>query len=154
MMPQPQISVRKRIFQVLAIMVVVTLSAYICSAYKAFAKLRQEIPESYAAWTAGNLMVEYSKTHSNKWPRGWDDLRSATNSLLQRGMPVYMPLDTLTQFVRIDWKADTKGLLQAAHAHSNASIRVVTRLDGSGLWTKWGNDTEPNGKIMRYLKTQ
>ena len=99
-------------------------------------------------------MVEYLQTHTNQWPRDWNDLRSATNSLLQRGMPVYVPLDTLTQSVRIDWQSDARGLLQVAHAHSNASIRVVTRLDGSLLWTKWGSDTEPNGKIMRYLATQ
>jgi len=148
--PRPQVAVRKRIFQILAAILVVAL---LTIAYSAVS-LWRKIPESYAAWTAGNLMVEYLQTHINQWPRDWDDLKSATNSLLQRGIPVYVPLDTLTQFVRIDWQVDTRDLLKMTHAHSNASIRAVTRLDGSPLWAKWGSDTEPNGKIMRYLDTQ
>src|SRR5262245_45848750 len=107
------------------------------------------LPQSYAAWTTGNLMVEYLQTHTNKWPHGWEDLRSATNSLLLKGMPVYMSLDRLPHFVTIDWQVDVAHLQQVTRGDSNATAQVVTRLDGSRLRAIWGSDTEPNGKIMR-----
>lgn len=97
-------------------------------------------------------MVEYLRTHTNQWPRSWEDLRSATNSLLEKGMPIYVPLDRLPQFVKIDWQADVGYLQQVARSDSNATIRVVTRLDGLPLRAVWGPNTEPNGKIMRYLQ--
>jgi hypothetical protein len=110
------------------------------------------LPESYAAWTTGNLMVEYLQTHTNQWPRSWEDMRSATNSLQKGGMPVYLPLEKLQQFVKIDWKADARQLQQTLLRDSNATLRVVTRLDGVPLRALWGKDTEPNGKIERYLR--
>ncbi|HUK81108.1 MAG TPA: hypothetical protein VLZ12_00600, partial [Verrucomicrobiae bacterium] len=35
------------------------------------------IPNCYAAWTTGDLLVEYLRTHGDKWPHSWDDLRDA-----------------------------------------------------------------------------
>jgi len=68
-------------------------------------------------------------------------------------MPVYMPLGQLERRVKIDWQADTGRLLQASRTGTNITINVITRFDGSKLFAVWGSDTEPNGKIMRYLKT-
>ena len=99
-------------------------------------------------------MVEYLKTHTNEWPRGWDDLRSATNSLSQRGMPVYTPLDQLQTVVKIDWRIDPAELQQLADNNPTATVKVVTRPDGSRIRAQWGADTEPNAKIMRYLRSQ
>jgi hypothetical protein len=110
------------------------------------------LPESYAAWTTGNLMVEYLQTHTNQWPHGWEDLRSATNSLQEKGMPVFVPLDQLPHFVKIDWRVDVGHLQQVAHSSSNVTIHVITRLDGSPLRAVVGPDTEPNNKIIRYLQ--
>ena len=70
--------------------------------------------------------------------RSWEDLRAATNSLLEKGRPVYVPLDRLPGFVKIDWHADTEHLLQAARSDSTASLHLITRADGSPLWAVLG----------------
>ena len=107
----------------------------------------------YAAWTTGNVIVEYLVTHTNQWPRSWEDLRSATNSMLESGKPgVYTPLDRLPEFVKVDWDIDMTRLLQAARSNSTAKVHVISRLDGSPLSAVWGRDTEPNTKVMGYLR--
>jgi len=137
---------KQLIWGLIAVLLVVVL----CVGYSVYQTWRL-IPESYAAWTTGDLMVEYLRNHTNRWPEGWDDLRSATNSLMERGRPVYWPLDRLPRIVRIDWQADVGELQRLARSGSNAQIRVITRLDGARLRARWGRDTEPNGKIVRYL---
>ncbi|HLX68902.1 MAG TPA: hypothetical protein VKV04_04660, partial [Verrucomicrobiae bacterium] len=147
---RPHVGLRKRLLLAFAVLSVAAISTI---GYSLYQILHYKIPESYAAWTTGNLMVEYLQTHANRWPRSWEDLQSATNSLLEKGMPVYMPLTQLHEFVKIDWQADPGRLLQAASNDSNFTIRVVTRLDGSKLLAMWGPDTEPNTKIIRYLES-
>jgi hypothetical protein len=147
--PRPHVPIWKRLLLALAILLIIVVLKI---GYDLYQLVHFRIPESYAAWTTGNLMVEYLQTHTNKWPRNWDDLRSATNSLQEKGMPVYMSLGHLPEFVKIDWQANTEHLLQAVRSDSNATAHLVTRLDGSRLQAVWGPDTEPNAKIMRYLK--
>jgi len=147
---RPHVSGWKRLLAALAFLFVIVVSMV---GYDLYRMEHSKIPESYAAWTTGNLMVEYLQTHTNQWPRSWEDLRLATKSLHEKGMPVYMPIEQLQGFVKIDWQVDTGRLLQAAHNDSNITIHIVTRLDGSKLFAVWGPDTEPNAKIMRYMRT-
>jgi len=114
-----------------------------------FLKLWLEIPESYAAWTSGNALADYMLEHTNQWPRNWDELRSATNRSLW-----YVPVEKLRETVKIDWQTDLAQLAQAARHDSNLTIHIVTRLDGKPLKAIWGPDTEPNTKILQYLRTQ
>lgn len=111
------------------------------------------IPESYAAWTTGDLVVEYMQTHSNQWPRSWEDLNAARETLLAKGKPLHTVAEQLPRFVRIDWHADITNLLETARRDSNVPVLVVTKADGSRLRAVWGPDTEPNAKIVRYLET-
>ena len=98
-------------------------------------------------------MVEDLATHTNQWPRSWEDLRAATNSLLEKGRAGAMCRSTaLPRFVKVDWHAETENLLQAARSNSNAGLHLITRQDGSPLWAVWGLDTEPNAKVMGYLR--
>jgi hypothetical protein len=146
---RPQIALWKR----LLLGLVIVLGIVVCGVgYNLYRLVTVKIPESYAAWTTGNLIVEYLATHTNQWPRSWDDLRAATNSLLEKGRPVYTPLDRLPRFVKVDWHAATDHLLQAARSNSNARLQLITRVDGSPLRTVWGPDTEPNTKVMGYLR--
>src|SRR5262245_46693241 len=113
---RPSVSIWKRLLLLIA---GVCILAVLVFGYSAFTIWRR-IPESYAAWTTGDLMVEYLREHTNQWPRGWDDLKSATNSLMERGRPVYWPLGALPQLVKIDWQADVKELQRLAWRDSNA----------------------------------
>ena len=80
------------------------------------------VPESYAAWSSGEILVHYMATHSNAWPRSWDDIAEATDSLLAerkddvkwgiytgRGLLTTnrtCVLSELQRWVKIDWSAD------------------------------------------------
>jgi hypothetical protein len=114
-----------------------------------FITLWLKLPESYAAWTSGNAVVDYMLEHTNHWPRDWDELRSATNRLNW-----YVPVERLKGVVKIDWQADVRKLAQEAKRDPNLKIHLVTRLDGKPLKAVWGPDTEPNTKILEYLRTQ
>ena len=84
----------KRILQVLGILILIVVSVF---GYALYRMVNHTIPESYVAWTSGDLVVEYLQIHTNQWPRSWEDLRSATNSRFEKGMSVWLPLDRLPQ---------------------------------------------------------
>jgi hypothetical protein len=148
-MPRAQSVVWKRLL--LALTALVVLGA-LWFGYSLYRVVHVIIPESYAAWTTGNVMVEYLATHTNQWPRSWEELQSATNSMLENGKPVYVPLDRLRQLVKVDWNADINRLLQVARNDPKAKLHVISRLDGSPLRAVWGPDTDPNTKVMGYLR--
>ena len=146
--PRQHVVIWKRLFLTLGILVVVVVLMF---GYNLYQTVHLKIPESYDAWTTGTLVVGYLETHSNEWPRSWDDLRDATN--FNRPTSVFVPIERLQQSVKIDWRVDVAQLQQIARTNPNATIRVVSRLDGSRLPAMWGPDTEPNRKIMSYLAT-
>lgn len=110
------------------------------------------IPNSYAAWSTGDLIVEYIDTHEGKWPRSWDDLRIAEQSLERRGQPVYYDFQKLPQMIEVDWNANPVVLAKLQARSNEVPFEVVTKLDGSRVDARWGEDTEPNRKIYAYLK--
>jgi hypothetical protein len=105
--PHPRIARWKLLLLAFVILFLVVVSIM---GHALFRLVHCQIPESYAAWTTGNLMVKYLQTHTNQWPRKWGDLQSATNSL--GGRTVYMPLERLPEYVKIDWQADPGRFLQ------------------------------------------
>ena len=119
--------------------------------YAIFHLVQVVIPHSYAAWETGDLMLTYLETHDGRWPRGWEDLREASATLRQRGRPIYRAFDELPRIVRIDWSVDPQALARLALSNGNYRLKVVTQTNGSRLEANWGQDTEPNAKIQRYL---
>ena len=141
MSDQPPTTRRWPIWKILLLAVVVFVVYVIGSTFNVYRK----IPESYAAWTTGNLIVDYLDTHSNQWPRSWDDLGQATNC--QR----YVPIKELRTKVKINWDVHFNHLLELARTNPSTPLRLVTRPNGSKLYAIWGPDTEPNHKIKSYL---
>jgi hypothetical protein len=60
----------RRIILIAAIVVVGIIGWYAFNIIRAL----QNIPEAYAAWDTGTLLVEYMKLHGDQWPKSWDDL--------------------------------------------------------------------------------
>jgi len=145
--PSQRIPVWKRLLFALGFVIVVVVSMV---GYNIYQLVHSKIPESYDAWTTGTLVVGYLETHSNQWPRSWVDLSSATN--FNQPMSVFVPFERLRQSVKVDWHVDVGNLQQSVRNNSNATIHAVTRLDGAPLQAVWGPDTEPNAKIMNYIK--
>lgn len=106
----------------------------------------RHIPEAYAAWDTGTLVVEYMDSHGGEWPTSWDDLLSmiSTNPVLFRGAShgdsnyAY----SLRTKVAIDWSFDPK---------RKDESRPVTRPDGSGFPIVW-QGKEPNQMILTYIR--
>jgi hypothetical protein len=110
----------------------------------------QRIPEAYAAWDTGTLLVEYMKSHENRWPSSWDDLLSVVRSnsedqVMFRGAKTgdtnYAAL--LRTKVSINWKFDP--------SRGGQSL-PITRLDGTKFPIVW-EGAEPNEMVHRYLTT-
>jgi hypothetical protein len=110
----------------------------------------RHIPEAYAAWDTGTLLVEYMKLHTNRWPSSWDDLLPAMNGGKDGPVTLFgaQAGDTnyavsLRKKVAIDWTFNPS---------EPDARRPVTRLDGAKFPFVW-NGTEPNEMIRAYLKS-
>ena len=143
-------SLRRKIIIAVVLTVVLTIfggAVYI--GYGIILRIRL-IPEAYAAWDSGTLLVEYMKSHGNRWPSSWDDLLSVVRSdsrdqILFRGAQAG---DTnyaasLRNKVAINWKFNPS---------REAQISPVTRLDGTKFPMVW-KGAEPNDMVHRYLMT-
>ncbi|HXC99549.1 MAG TPA: hypothetical protein VN048_09420 [Verrucomicrobiae bacterium] len=107
-----------------------------------------QIPTAYAAWDTGTLLVEYMKSHNNRWPSSWDDLLSVINTNSSNQFTLWGATAdvtnyalTLRQKVVIDWKFDPSPTNQGS---------PVTRADGTKFEIVW-NGAEPNDMVRRYL---
>jgi hypothetical protein len=99
------------------------------------------LPEAYAAWDTGDLLVEYMKMHQNHWPRSWDDLLTVLDSESGRELILWGSragdiayARALRNKVRVDWNFDP--------CHSDLR-NPVSRPDGSPFPVVW-QDAEPN----------
>lgn len=133
----------KRVFIGIAVISVAAIAYFLITLIHV---VQVKIPESYAAWTTGNLIVDYLNTHTNQWPRSWEDLDQATNC--QR----YVSIEKLRGKVKVDWNIDFTQLQQSARTNNFPLFHAVTRPDGSKLYAVWGLDTDPNRKVIGYLK--
>ena len=107
------------------------------------------IPEAYAAWDTGQLLVKYMQINQNRWPSSWDDLVTVMNTEAGSRMTLYGATagDTnyalsLRRKVAVDWKFDPSRSDQAS---------PVTRVDGGKFPIVW-QGAEPNEMVHAYLK--
>ena len=102
------------------------------------------IPEAYAAWDAGDMLVWYMRTHDNDWPDDWAELTSAVESepaLFLRG---HQPddhdyMDRMHDTISIDWTFDPR---------DPKNPTPILRTDGERLNAYW---SDPNGMVYKYL---
>lgn len=116
--------------------------------YGAFRSWRL-LPEAYAAWDAGTLLVEYLKANDDRWPSSWDDLLTVLESPggadivlhgSRAGDVAYAR--SLREVVADDWSFDPLRI---------ADANPVTRPDGSAFGVLWeGGD--PNEMVLEYLR--
>jgi hypothetical protein len=108
----------------------------------------RKVPEAYAAWDTGVLIVAYLEQHDNKWPQSWDELLSVTeNGVRTRGDYGENGINgMLSDHVSIEWDFDPTSIVDTEWAE--AQVRVVTRADGKDISVMWA---DPNLMIWRYL---
>lgn len=110
----------------------------------------RHIPQAYAAWDTGDLLIEYMKLHDNRWPSSWDELVPAMNGDTNGPITLWgaQAGDTnyvlsLRKTVAIDWSFDPR------HPDGKSP---VTRLDSTKFPLLW-NNAEPNEMVRVYLKS-
>ena len=139
-------SLRRKIIVGIAVAVVGTVGYF---GYRTVYVLRH-IPEAYAAWDTGTLLVEYMKSHDDRWPSSWEDLLSAMKShagdeIMFRGARAGDTnyANSLRKTVVIDWRFDPSRA---------GDVSPVTRLDGTKFPIVW-QGAEPNEMVRAYLKS-
>ncbi len=107
------------------------------------------IPEAYAAWDTGQLLVKYMQVNQNRWPSSWDDLVTVVNTEAGSHITLYGARAgdknyalSLRKKVSIDWKFDPSRSDQAS---------PVARADGGKFPIVW-HGGEPNDMVHAYLK--
>jgi hypothetical protein len=108
----------------------------------------QHVDEAYAAWDTGTLLVEYMKSHDDRWPSSWDDPLSLVRNdsehrIILRGASAgdVDYASRLQKVVTIDWQFDP-----SRNGHSSP----VTRPDGTEFPIVW-KGAEPNEMVYAYF---
>lgn len=136
---------RRRIISLIAIG---ALAFVLWAGYGAFRSWRL-LPEAYAAWDTGTLLVEYLKASDDRWPSSWDDLLTVLDSPGGMDIPLYGSqagdvayARSLRVRIAVDWSFDRARI---------ADADPVTRPDGSAFDVLWeGGD--PNEMVRGYLR--
>lgn len=140
-------SLRRKIFIGLALLII---SGLVYVAYSIIYTI-QHIPEAYAAWDTGTMLVAYMESHENQWPKSWDDLQAGLISdseyVVQfRGIHAGESQTKYAQSLRgkvaIDWTFDPRHM---------SNRLPVTRIDGSKFPIVWSG-AEPNQMVRRHLQ--
>lgn len=105
------------------------------------------IPEAYAAWDAGDMLLWYMRSHNDAWPENWDEFQAAVEgepASFLRGRQPEEPdyMGRMRRTIKIDWSFDPQ---------NPKNPTPVTRPDGSPLHAYW---SDPNGMIYWYLARQ
>ena len=116
-----------------------------------------ELPDAYAKWDVGNLLIEYMETHDRAWPKRWEDLQecytllnSDARRMDDRSLRSGQSFAELQTRIAIDFTANPATLAQAQPRPGKEPFRVVWSLSGSK--TVWSG-AEPNQMILDYLQS-
>jgi hypothetical protein len=127
----------------------VVLAIVIGSVGYKFFKTYQSLPDAYARWDVGEMIVDYMGSHEDRWPASWDDLRPSFDKFAgpfdtgERRMRGGLTFDDIRDRIRIDWHANP--LTTGAGDRTFHAVDVV-----SGSTTTWAGG-EPNEMVMAYL---
>ncbi len=104
------------------------------------------LPEAYAAWDTGTLLVEYMKANDDRWPSSWNELLTVMDLESGKSIPLrgagagdVRYAQALHARVSVDWTFDPSRPGEA---------RPVTRIDGAPFPVVW---EDPNTMVRDYL---
>ncbi len=133
--------------------------AVVWAAYEMFSTWRG-IPDAYAAWDTGTLIIMYLESHDDQWPRSWDELLSVAETLDEHGKRLRgangeggFIYGDLPNRVSIDWDVDSEAIVSAQWKQDRLPVRMVTRADGKDFPVVW-EGAEPNEMIWKYFRSR
>jgi hypothetical protein len=133
----------RRIVAFLVVLMTCVVGWYAYSFYSTW----KRIPEAYAAWDTGTLLVKYIERHQDRWPTSWDGLLAVLepdNGRVQlRGGEAgdLQYARSLREKVVINWNFDP--------AHPDAAVAVIP--PGGGDFAVVWEGAEPNEMVRSYL---
>ena len=108
------------------------------------------LPDAYAMWDTGVLLIDYMQHHDNRWPGGWDDLGDSYQRLHLIGLGEHlrggMTLNQLRDRVTIDSHVDT-ARIAAMPADPDRFHAISPRDSNTTLW----EGADPNEMVWDYL---
>lgn len=117
-------------------------------AWQFFNTLRH-LPEAYAAWDTGTLLIEYMKTHDDRRPSSWEELLSVLDTEHGKQIPLrgaqagdMQYANALRERIQIDWTFRPTPNFQTPPVTPVTSDRFKVVWDGC----------EPNDMIREYLQ--
>jgi hypothetical protein len=139
-----------RVRRIMSVVVIAAVGAVGWISYE-FLHTLAHIPEAYAAWDTGTLLIEYMKQHDDRWPKSWDDLLTVLDDDegskiplrgAQAGDGAYAA--SLRELVAVDWDFEP----------ANPNVRSpVAPISGGKFSTLW-EGAEPNEMVRSYLSKQ
>jgi len=104
------------------------------------------LPDAYAMWDAGDLVVDYMGKHADRWPSGWEDLQPSFDACKKGDgyMRGGLTFNEIRNRIEINWHASPQNAL----LHHTPFKSITPR---SGNHTIW-EGAEPNEMIIQYLR--
>ena len=135
---------RAKLITVLVVLTVLAMSSYFGGR---LLHTWRRLPEAYAAWDTGTLLVVYMKSNS-RWPGAWQDLFDLSTSPPQeftlRGSskPEWQTyVRTLPNVVSVNWDYDPR---------NPSGATPVSRASGGDFPVLWDGG-DPNAMVRDYL---
>jgi hypothetical protein len=134
--------------KIIFVVIITAIAAVAWIAYSVIHTL-QHIPQAYAAWDTGTLLVEYMKQHEDHWPTSWDDLLTMMDTESGRQIPLrgaragdVQYARSLREKVAIDWSFDPHRIDQPNPVTPPGRVAFPVVWQGA----------EPNEMVRAYLK--
>ena len=112
-------------------------------AYKVHDYANTTVPNSYAVWWVGDLVVGHLQQHDDQWPQSWNDLRPIYDEQIAE-LGQTWTFDELKSRVVVRWDVDVEATRQLPEPPSDL---IFLRDGGKEHWA----GEEPNEKVHRYL---
>lgn len=114
--------------------------------YSVYRFLYYSMPNAYAAWQLGDIIILHLEMNGGKWPTGWEDLREAHE--VCAGRSSIFSLEELRDRIDVDFAADPAKMAQAVPVGDEPPFQAIRLRDGSR--SHWSGQ-EPNSKIWSHL---
>lgn len=122
-----------------------------------FYEIKERVANDFAVWHTADLIIAYLKTHDDRWPRSWAELKTVQiedpagfigAKAEAGGYSAF--LESLERRVAVDFTVETSELLKAELGSNGPPFRVVYLRNGKSAYYI---DAEPNWLIFNYLRS-
>jgi len=138
---------RWRVIVLLVLLFAASFGTY--SAWRFYELITEGVPDMYAQWWVGDMVIEYMKGHDDAWPKNWDDLREPYATCVQQAGNASWSFDELRSRVDIDFSADPAALARVSPSDERSPpFRVIWARSGK---RRAYDGAEPNEMVFKYL---